>query len=52
MYFWILPLWLIKDLSYLILLDFAAMQFTAETPKVFCGLKNLTHLSIGKAMSR
>ena len=34
-----------------IVLDLAATLFTPETPKVFCGLKHFTHLSIGIVVS-
>ena len=36
----------------LLKLYLTATLFTPETPKVFCGLKHLTHLSTGIVMSR
>ena len=38
--------------TYLNSLDLAAMLFTPETPKVFCGLQHFTHPSIGIVVSR
>ena len=40
-----LKLWLLISS---IALDCAATLFTPETPKVFCGLKQFTHPSIGE----
>ena len=35
-----------------VVLDLAETMFTPETPEVFCGIKHLTHPSIGIVVSR